>query len=75
MEPVDACDYLLILNMPEQPVTTVAREHVWAIMQEPPNEVFRRMHRRRQYHRVYTQHPPDRAQYIHSQPAIAWHVD
>ncbi len=78
MEPVDACDYLLILNMPEQPVTTVCpREHVWAIMQEPPNEVFRRMHRgRRQYHRVYTQHPRlTGRKYIHSQPAIAWHVD
>ncbi len=78
MEPVDACDYLLILNMPEQPVTTcLPREHVWAIMQEPPNEVFRRMHRgRRQYHRVYTQHPRlTGRKYIHSQPAIAWHVD
>ncbi len=76
-EPVDECDYLIIINQPSRPLQiTCPPEHVWALMQEPPNEVFRRLHRKRSdYARVYTTDPNRSGNgYLHSQPAIPWHV-
>jgi Glycosyltransferase family 10 (fucosyltransferase) C-term len=77
--PVESSDYVLVLNKPGGDVTVrCPPEHIWAVMQEPPNEVFGWMHQGDQsYTRVYTtdERLPENARYIHSQPALAWHVE
>ena len=78
LEPVDECDYLIVLNRP--PETFKIRcppKHVWAIIQEPPYGPFRLLHQGNStYSRVYT---PDSdlwgSRYIHSQPVLPWHVN
>jgi len=78
LEPVEECDYVIVLNRVPQDTTVRCRpEHVWAIIQEPPNEVFEDLHWGDvRYYRVYTQHLGLRSKrYIHSQPALPWHVN
>ena len=80
LEPVERCDYLIILNHARQGETVRVNcppRNVWAIMQEPPNEVLKQMHKGiEQYSRIYT---PDvdlkGKRYIHSQTALPWHVN
>jgi len=78
LDPVPECDYAVVLNRPaEDAVVRCPPAGVWALMQEPPNESYREMHRgAAEYARVYTQDPCLRgARYVHSQPALPWHVD
>jgi hypothetical protein len=78
-EPVESSDYVLVLNKPEADATVhCPPDHIWAVIQEPPNEIFGWMHRGDpSYARVYTtdERLPAGARYIHSQPALAWHVE
>ncbi len=78
-ESVESSDYVLVLNKPEADATVrCPPDHIWAVMQEPPNEVFGWMHRGDpSYARVYTtdEQLPAGARYIHSQPALAWRVE
>jgi hypothetical protein len=78
LERLEQTDYALVLNKPAQ--DTLVRcppQHVWALMQEPPNEMFGTMHRGDpSYARIYTNDDRLRGdRYIHSQPALAWYVN
>ena len=78
LEPVDECDYLIVLNRPsEDTVICCPPEHVWAIIQEPPYEHVRLLHRGDvSYSRVYTSDTRLRGKkYVHSQPVLPWHVN
>jgi hypothetical protein len=79
----EACDYLVVLNYVEAPLTVACpRDHVWALIQEPPIRLYRAMHARTEgYARVYTQTAPDAGEMrggalrLPSQPALPWHVE
>jgi len=78
LDTVEECDYVIVLNHPAEDVNfSCSPEHIWAIMQEPPNEYFGRKHRGdMQYYRVYTSNKRLKGEkYIHSQPALPWHLD
>jgi hypothetical protein len=78
LDPVEACDYLVVLNKVPAPLRVRCQpQNIWAIMQEPPNEVFRRAHRGAEgIGRVYTQDTTLRGRRYHqSQPALPWHVE
>ncbi len=78
-EEMDAkCDYTIVLNRPVADVTVQCPpKNVWAIIQEPPNEIFSKLHKGdSSFSRVYTSDETLQGdRYHHSQPAIAWHVD
>ena len=77
-EPVTECDYVVIINEPSADIDVVCPpDNVWAIIQEPPNEVFKRLHRgRRQYARTYTTDPRRSGdRFIHAPPAVPWHLE
>lgn len=72
------CDYTIVLNRPLSDVTVhCPPRNVWAIIQEPPNEVFSRLHKGDPvFSRIYTTDESLQGdRYFHSQPALAWHVD
>jgi hypothetical protein len=72
------CDYALVLNHAPLGATVVCPpEHVWLLVQEPPNEHFKPMHRGDAvYARVFTQDPAlNGARYVQTHPALPWHVD
>lgn len=74
---VEECDYVLILNRSLQEVSLrCPLENVWALIQEPPNEIFRFLHRGRPgYARVYMQDEQlSGPQFTLSQPALPWHI-
>jgi hypothetical protein len=74
----EPCDYVIVLNTPGlESVVDCPPENLWAIMQEPPNEIFAWMHRgQKEYSRIYTtDHTLKGERYIHSQPALPWHVN
>jgi hypothetical protein len=74
---VEDCDYVVILNRSLQNVTLrCPPENVWALIQEPPNEFFKFLHRGRPgYARVYMQDEHLAGpQFILSQPALPWHI-
>lgn len=76
-EPVEACDYVVVLNYTPEPVTVSCPPgHVWALMQEPPTHTFADLHRAGAvFSRVYTTDARLRGRrYVHSQPALPWHV-
>ena len=78
LDPVEECDYVIVLNRVPQPVTVCCpAEHVWLVMQEPPTEFQRARHRGIACsHRVFTQDTTLLGQrYVHSQPALPWHVN
>ena len=78
LERADTCDYVIVLNrVPEDTALQCRPENVWAIMQEPPNEHFKPMHRGSlSCKRVYTTDVDLRGrQYVHSHPALPWHVN
>ena len=71
-------DYTIVLNRPLADVTVhCPPQNVWAIIQEPPNEIFSRLHKGdSSFSRVYTSDETLQGdRYFHSQPAVAWHVD
>lgn len=77
-EPLEECDYLLLLGVPATDVIVrCAPENVWLICQEPPTEGFLALHGgTRQCARIYTQDVNRRGgRYIHSQPALPWFVN
>jgi hypothetical protein len=71
-------DYIVILNRPQQDsYVNCPPHHLWAIIQEPPNEVFKFLHFGDiQYSRIYT---TDEmligSRYFHVQPALCWRVN
>jgi hypothetical protein len=72
------CDYTIILNAVASIESVICPpEHVWAIMQEPPTEFRKAMHRGAPfYHRIYTQDLSlSGPRYIYSHPALPWHVN
>jgi Glycosyltransferase family 10 (fucosyltransferase) C-term len=74
---VEDCDYVVVLNRSLQDVTVrCAPENVWAVIQEPPNEVFKSLHRGQPgFARVYMQDEQlSGPQFILSQPALPWHI-
>ena len=74
---VEDCDYVVVLNRSLQDVTLrCPPENIWALIQEPPNETFKFLHRGLPgYARVYTQDEElTGPQFILSQPALPWHI-
>ena len=76
---VEDCDYAVVLNKPrEETCVRCPRDHVWAIMQEPPIEKFAKLHRAdgKPYARVYTTDPGlTGPRYRPSHPALPCHVN
>jgi hypothetical protein len=72
------CDYVVIIDKPNQPtVVTCPPENVWAIIDEPPNELQRHWHRGfAEYSRIYMSDISLRgSRYVLSQPALPWLID
>jgi hypothetical protein len=72
------CDYGVVLNQaPPGTMITCPPEHVWLLLQEPPNDHFRAMHRGSTVHsRVFTTDTSlEGARYVQTHPALPWHVD
>jgi hypothetical protein len=77
-EPVERSDYVIVLNMPVGTIRVdTPPEHIWAIMQEPPNEYYAPMHLgQSSYHRIFTTDPSlTGPRFVQSQPALPWHVN
>jgi hypothetical protein len=75
--PTEPCDYIIVRNRPSVRSEVICPpEHVWAIMQEPPNEVWRHWHNSFPVvKRVYTQDESKQgSRFRHSHPALPWHV-
>jgi hypothetical protein len=70
------CDYLLVLNRPRKSIRVdLPRERIWGIIQEPPNEIYRPMHRgQRAFGRVYNQLNDKPPRFRLSHPLIPWFV-
>jgi hypothetical protein len=71
-------DYVIVLNHPRQDTWAVCPpQHVWAVIQEPPAEFNKLMHRGDpSYARVYTTDEQlTRKRFIHSHPALPWHIN
>lgn len=78
LEPVDQCDYLIVLNRPSETFKIhCPPKQVWAIIQEPPCGPFRLLHQGNStYSRIYTSDTNLWGKrYIHSQPVLPWHVN
>lgn len=78
LEPVDQCDYLIVLNRPSETFKIhCPPKQVWAIIQEPPCGPFRLLHQGNStYSRIYTSETNLWGKrYIHSQPVLPWHVN
>jgi hypothetical protein len=72
-----SCDYALILNKVLKKTTVhCPPSNVWAIMQEPPTELKKDVHKGvAAFHKILTQDVTLRGnKYIFSQPAVPWHV-
>ncbi len=56
LESIEQCDYTVILNKPDRDIVVECpKKNVWAIIQEPPNEMFKIYHRGdKAYSRIYT---------------------
>ncbi len=77
-DPVDNCDYVIVLNHAVEAIKVhCPPANVWALMQEPPNETYRYMHRgNSSFQRIYTQDIAlDTCRHIHTQPGLPWHVN
>ena len=77
-DPVDNCDYVIVLNHAVTDVTVNCPPgNVWAVMQEPPNETYRFMHRgNASFGRIYTQDLSlTNCRHIQTQPVLPWHVN
>jgi hypothetical protein len=76
--PDEPCDYVVIIDRPPQPtVVTCPPENVWAIIDEPPNELSRHWHRGfAEYGRIFMQDTSLRSsRHVLSQPALPWLID
>lgn len=77
-ERITDCEYIIILNKPKQNyIVHCDPKHVWAILQEPPNEYFEVLQRAEKfYYRTYTTNYLLKGKkYIHSHPALPWHIN
>ncbi len=77
-EPVQECDYLIILNNLEGELELYCpREHVWRIIQEPPIGIFKPWHVNPSYsYRTFTCDPVlSDPRYIRTPPMLPWHVN
>lgn len=76
LEPVEACDFLVVLNHPTEEVRVLCPpEHVWALMQEPdlPELMPWLREGHRTYARVYTPHAGGTdPKYVASQTCLPW---
>jgi hypothetical protein len=73
-----AADYVIVLNHPMQDsAVTCPPSHVWAIMQEPPTDFHKPLHRCDPgYARIYTTDTDLKGRrYVQSQPALPWHIN
>lgn len=78
LEPIKECDYLIVLNYSNDKIKiSCPIDNVWCVMQEPPNEYFKYIHKKNKvYSRVFTQDISlKKPGYILSQPALPWHVN
>lgn len=77
-DPVDECDFLLVLNAPRDDFTvSCPPKNVWALFQEPdvPGYFPWMRERHDQYARVYTSNPPsENRRYVVAPPLVPWHV-
>jgi len=78
LDDVDGCDYVIVLDRPsEDKIVHCPPHHVWAVMQEPPNEMFRLIHKGDpSYARIYSSDERiEGTKYYKSQPSLAWYVN
>ncbi|AOY80301.2 glycosyltransferase family 10 [Moorena producens JHB] len=78
LEPVEECDYVIVLNGASKTTTiTCPPEHIWSMVQEPPTEFRKPWHVNPSYSfRMFTTDVDlTGSQYIHSQPALPWHIN
>ena len=77
-EAVDTCDYAIILNKPKKDTyCKCSQQKLWAIIQEPPTETKYDWHYGdKKYYRIYTTNENlTGGKYIHSYPALPWHIN
>lgn len=77
LEPVEACDYAVILNRAPETVTLrCPPENVWLILQEPPVPIYR--WQRKGFPQAARVYSPDASlrgsKFIHTHGALPWHV-
>jgi hypothetical protein len=79
LEPVDECDFLIVLNyMCKRVRVRCPREHVWAMMQEPYIKGFSNwmVEGHEYFAKVFTHFLPSHdPKYVVSHPALPWHVN
>jgi hypothetical protein len=76
-EPVERCDYVIVCNrVPQDTVVHCPPEHIWAIIQEPPEPEYRWLQQGfGPMYKVYTQDTALQGEeYVYSHPALPWHV-
>ena len=77
-EPIEKCDYAVVLNRVKEPTTLVCPpEHIWSVMQEPymPGIFEWMRHGHESFARVYTHDTfSDDPKYIRSFPMLCWHI-
>jgi glycosyltransferase involved in cell wall biosynthesis len=77
-EPVEECDYLIILNNLERELKlSCPPGNVWRIVQEPPTAFFKGWHVNPSYSiKTFTCDPGlSGPQYVRSHPMVPWHVN
>lgn len=77
-EPVEECDYLIILNnLEKKQEPCCPPEHIWRIIQEPPVDFFKSWHVNLSYsHKTFTCDPElSSPEYFRSHPMLPWHVN
>jgi hypothetical protein len=78
LDPVERCDYLVILNHTPEPITVeIPPEHIWCFIQEPPISAYRWLRKGfAHYSRVYTQDVQlNQANISQSFGSLPWHLD
>lgn len=75
--PVDECDYLVVLNKPEIDISVKCRKGgKWLIIQEPPIESNNHYTKYFKYFdKIYSQFPNKYLNIISSQTCLPWHID
>ncbi|NJL47717.1 MAG: hypothetical protein HC929_09850 [Leptolyngbyaceae cyanobacterium SM2_5_2] len=71
-------DYLIVFNRTRKNIQiSVPPENIWAVIQEPPNEVFKPLHRgQKEFRRVYCQDTNlNSKKYFMAPPALPWFVN
>ena len=77
-EPIDECDYLIILNnLKTELKLQCPPGNIWRVVQEPPTAFFKKWHINPSYSmKTFTCDPElSGPQYIRSHPMVPWHVN